>query len=343
MLRWARARLDYELWRLTRNERIPFELRSRLDYWLERRTWPQRRPIAINQKIRWRMAYDRNPLFVTLSDKLEVRDYIAERVGSDLLPELYTVVEDPGTLDFAALPREFVLKPNHGCAGMWFVTDAAPAEGRLPSGVWDSGRTRPDDTDHEQVVAAARRWLASDFSNEWLEWAYTKIEPRLVFAEELLPFQDGSPPPDIKLWAFHGRVRAVRFISGRFGDTRATLFTGDWEHRDVFTEFPLADPPPPRPAQFDRMVAVAERLAEGLDFVRVDFYEVGDRLVLGELTLYPSRGRGGWDPESFQAELGSWWELPERRRRLSGGRRLFRRGGSPGASGAPPAAPRTQG
>jgi hypothetical protein len=40
------------------------------------------------------------------------------------------------------------------------------------------------------------------------------------------------------------------------------------------------------------MISIAERLSDGVDFVRVDLYDLGDRVVFGELTNYP---RQGWE------------------------------------------------
>src|SRR5438128_89455 len=98
--------------RLSEDVRLPFELRCHLSYLDQRRTWPDGRPATISQKIRWRMIKDRNPLLTTFADKLAVRDYVTERIGPEVLTRIYAVADDPDELDFDALPREFVLKPN---------------------------------------------------------------------------------------------------------------------------------------------------------------------------------------------------------------------------------------
>ena len=62
------------------------------------------------------------------------------------------------------------------------------------------------------------------------------------------------------------------------------------------------------------LIDVAERLARETDFVRVDLYAAGDRVVFGELTNYPDAGRANFDPASFDDDLGRWWTLPRRYR-----------------------------
>ncbi len=58
------------------------------------------------------------------------------------------------------------------------------------------------------------------------------------------------------------------------------------------------------------MISVAERLSEGLDFVRVDLYDVSNRIVFGELTNYPDAGKERFDPQEWDAPIGSYWRLP---------------------------------
>ena len=41
---------------------------------------------------------------------------------------------------------------------------------------------------------------------------------------------------------------------------------------------------------FDKMKYLAEKLAKGIPHLRVDFYEVNDKVYLGELTFTPGAG-----------------------------------------------------
>ena len=59
------------------------------------------------------------------------------------------------------------------------------------------------------------------------------------------------------------------------------------------------------------MIAIAERIAQGFDFLRVDLYDVDGHVWFGETTAYPMSGLGRYSPDSFDEELGSWWTLPD--------------------------------
>jgi len=51
-------------------------------------------------------------------------------------------------------------------------------------------------------------------------------------------------------------------------------------------------------------------LSAGIPFLRVDFYEINNRLYFGELTFYPGAGFTAFDPPEWDLTIGSWIELP---------------------------------
>jgi hypothetical protein len=59
------------------------------------------------------------------------------------------------------------------------------------------------------------------------------------------------------------------------------------------------------------MKSLARVLADGISFVRVDWYEVESRLYFAEMTFYPNAGYERFDPRDMDYEWGSWIDLPE--------------------------------
>jgi hypothetical protein len=62
------------------------------------------------------------------------------------------------------------------------------------------------------------------------------------------------------------------------------------------------------------MIALAERLSQGTDFVRVDLYSLPDRIVFGELTSYPAGGYSPFYPGHYNKIFGQPWTVPSRYR-----------------------------
>jgi hypothetical protein len=270
-----------------------------------------RRPRTFNEKVRFKMASDRRPIIATLSDKVETRSYVERLIGHDVLTEVYLVTDDPSELRRERFPREVAIKAAHGSGGCVLISDAAPPDAALPEPPvgWSRFLVRPEATDWGRLRRLCAEWLSRRYAT-W-EWGYRDLIPRIL-AEELLHGEQGVPW-DYKLFTFHGRVRLVEVDVDRYGEIRRTLYTPDWELVPVRFKYPRG-PEVERPERLDEMIEIAERLAGMLDFVRVDFFALGSRVVVGELTSYPGAGASLVDPPEFDAELGSWWSQPRRYR-----------------------------
>jgi hypothetical protein len=55
------------------------------------------------------------------------------------------------------------------------------------------------------------------------------------------------------------------------------------------------------------MLAAAETLGAGFDFVRNDFYEIDGKPMFGEMTFYPGSGLDKFNPVSLDKMLGQQW------------------------------------
>lgn len=53
------------------------------------------------------------------------------------------------------------------------------------------------------------------------------------------------------------------------------------------------------------MIELAEKMARGFNYVRVDFYNIDGKIYFGELAFYPSSGFGVYGPEWADEWLGS--------------------------------------
>jgi hypothetical protein len=65
-----------------------------------------------------------------------------------------------------------------------------------------------------------------------------------------------------------------------------------------------------RPAGFDELISLAERIADGFDHLRVDFLECENRLWFGEITLYSWSGTTPFKPPEADLAFGSHWDIP---------------------------------
>ena len=278
------------------------------------RLWRTRRPQTFTEKVRYKMLRDRRQLMVTFSDKVAVRDHVASLAGVHVLPRAYLVLEDPAELRTAVLPESFVLKPTHGSGVAVIVSATADEDARLSEAryAWVYRHVRPEHAPIDDLVAISAYWLTQLYGQgPNREWAYGHV-PRRLLVEEFLAGPDGSVPDDYKFFVFHGTCHYVQVDRGRFDRRTQDFFTPDWCRVPLSGGHPWADPPLPRPARLSEMLALAELLSAGTDFVRVDLYDLPDRIVFGELSSFPAGGDSPFEPVSYDRRFGSHWTPPRR-------------------------------
>jgi hypothetical protein len=253
--------------------------------------WPSlRNPRTFNEKLLWRKLHDNNPLYPVVTDKYRVRDYVAARVGTQVLTKLLHVTGDPTTIPFGALPRSFVIKANFGAGRNIFVRDKSMA-------------------DRAGIVSQCQAWLAEKCNSRFDEWKLHDM-PRLIVVEEMLDCGEGEFPIDYKFYVFHGRTRMIEVAADWKSRLKRNLYNEDgclldvvWHNRrERFPELGL-------PAGFGEMQKVAETLGAEFDFASVDLYMAKGACVFGEISLFPEGGLGRFAPRSFDAQLGSYWRL----------------------------------
>jgi hypothetical protein len=271
-------------------------------------------PLDFAAKVRLRMAFDRNPVFPMLQDKLASKHYARHRgVGS---ARVFWEGTNPEAIPFDELPSRCFLKANHGCGWNILIFNGqaynfgngqhlCDSTGRL----LDADQLESYALSREATLAYCRRMLSTVYSRK--EWAYTLIPPRL-FVEEALEPAAGQSLIDYRLYTFRGRVRAISLGSADYRKLGRNLFlTPQWEEipLTVYRELPPANCPS-KPEELADMLAAAERLGRDIDFVRIDLYGTTLGIRLGELTLYPHGGNPDTPTKcpQFNRWLGQeWW------------------------------------
>jgi len=160
------------------------------------------------------------------------------------------------------------------------------------------------------VRRTMRRWLRTDHSLKDGEWQYRDTRRRLL-AEPLLHFPGGIET-DYRFYCFGGVPRFVRARTGQYGkgQTAAAHFDMDWRRLPFWRRGQRAIENAERPAQFDRMARIAADLSADEPFLRVDLNEVGDRIIMTEMTFHPDGGAFPIDPPEWDLRLGDWLILP---------------------------------
>ena len=265
-------------------------------------------PKSYSEKLQWLKLYDRRPEYTLMVDKVKAKEYVASVLGSEYVIPTFGVWDDPENIDFSSLPDRFVLKCNHNSGlGMYICKNKSKM-------------------DISKIKADLRKGLKQNFYLGGREWPYKNVQRRILAEEYIEPqnmtnvdIPDNQLDVDLldyKFFCFNGIVRALFIATGRNKgphETRFDFYDESFNHLPFTNGHPNADKRPQKPYRFDEMKALAEKLSQGIPHVRVDFYEVNNRIYFGEMTFFHWSGFKPFVPEDWDYKFGSWLELPEKR------------------------------
>lgn len=250
-------------------------------------------PKTYNEKILWMKLYEHNPLIRICCDKYAVKRYVAEKIDPKLVLPVLGAWDDPEKIDFEKLPEQYVLKVNWSSGFNIFVRNKA-------------------ELDIPETVKKLKEWMQPHKNSYYdaFNWGYKDLKP-IVYAEPYIEQFDGQVY-DYKFCFANGELLYFLIAKDRGQNLSKDFFDGEFNHIPVQSGgSPNASPLPERPKHYDKMLEIAKRLAQDFLFVRVDFYEVGDDIYLGEMTFYPGGGKLPLTPVEWDHIWGERIRLPE--------------------------------
>lgn len=250
-------------------------------------------PATFADKQQWLKLNWYDPLATKCADKYEVREIIKEKIGEEYLNELIGVYESVDEIDIDKLPGKFVLKGTHGSGFNIICKDKSKMN-------WD------------EEFKKMRRWLRTNYYLQNREWVYKDQKPRII-CEKFLAEDDGVKNlTDYKFFCFNGRPVYCQVIRGRGEVETIDFYDLDWNHMPFngLRKFPMSNCEFNKPKEYEKMIELATKLAEGFPFVRVDFYYVKEKIIFGELTFFPLSGIGEFTPDEWNYKIGQLIDLP---------------------------------
>ena len=250
-------------------------------------------PKTFNEKIQWLKLYDRRPEYTIMVDKYAVKKYVADKIGEEYIIPTLGVWDSFNEIDFDNLPNQFVLKCTHDSGGLIICKDKAQL-------------------DKKEARKKITKSLERDYYLAGREWPYKNVPPRII-AEKYMEDAKVRELRDYKIYTFNGKAKFCMINTDRGTDTRADYFDESYNWLDFTWGYPHADVKPEKPANYEKMFELAEKLAKGTATLRVDFYEVNGQIYFGELTFFDASGFDKIIPESYDLKFGSWIKLPDKK------------------------------
>lgn len=233
-------------------------------------------PKNLIEKIYWMQLHCDTSIWTLCADKYRMREYVTSCGCEAYLPKLYGVWNKSDEIDWHSLPKQFVIKANNGCASVLVVKDKSLYR-------------------EDKVKKQMKHWLDIPYGYRGFQPHYLSIKP-CILAEELL-VQDkaldifSNSIIDFKVWCFNGKAESILVVSNRNKKGHnVDLYDSKWNRlrnciknqgfNTVNDEVVF-----PKPSCLELMLSIASRLSKGHPQMRVDFYIVKNKPVIGELTM----------------------------------------------------------
>jgi len=224
-----------------------------------------------------------NKQFTKLADKFRVREFVVDRVGSEYLVPLIWHGSNPEDIPYGKLPSKYIIKTNHG-SGRNILVDGT--------------------CDHDWIKEILKQWLEENYYWKGFEAQYFHIKP-LVIIESFLEDDKADELLDYRFFCFGGEPCIIQ-VDNNAHDINP-FYDLNWGKIDLNYRINFKDVDIPCPPNLDEMLGAARKLSSGIDFVRVDLYNVQGKVYFGEMTFTPVGGRFNFTPESWDNELGQKW------------------------------------
>lgn len=252
-------------------------------------------PVTFNEKLQWLKLNDRNSIYTAMVDKYNVKEYVSRIIGKQYIIPTIGVFDSFSDIDFKILPNQFVIKCTHDSGGLVVV----------------------DDKENFDINLARKKinsYLKTNYYYRGREWPYKNVKPRIL-VEKYMIDKKTNELRDYKFFCFNGTVKFFKVDFNRFIKHQANYY----DRNATLLRFGEATCPPDykkeiiMPNNLKKMIQLAEKLSDGIPFVRVDFYDVNGGIYFGEMTFFPASGFGKFIPEEWDAIIGDMLKLPTKK------------------------------
>jgi len=244
-------------------------------------------PQTFNEKLQWLKLYNRKSVYTTMVDKATAKEYVASIIGEEYIIPTYGVYNTFDEIDFGGLPNQFVIKSTHDSGGVYICKDKSKL-------------------DKEKARSITEGRFGVNVYHNFREWPYKNVKPRIL-VEKYMENEECNGLVDYKFYCFNGKAKYLYVSEGleNHKTAKISFLTLDWEFapfgRSDFSPFSIL---PPQPSRFKEMVKIANILAERHPFIRVDLYQVKNKIYFSELTFYPCAGMMPFEPKEWDYKLG---------------------------------------
>ena len=245
---------------------------------------------TFNEKLQWLKLHDRQNKYTTMVDKYEVKKYVTDLIGDEYIIPTLGVWDRFDDIDFTLLPNQFVLKCTHDSGGLVICSDK-------------------NKLNLSKAKKKILKSLRKNYYYDWREWPYKNVKPRIIIEKYM-----GENLLDFKIQCFNGKIDNILVCAerGSSSGVKYYYFNEKWEFLNYSINTTEEEAKKIiKPDNLNEMLDIAKKLSEGLPEIRVDLYNIENRIYFGELTFFSEAGFDTTITTEADYEMGSRFILPK--------------------------------
>ncbi|GGY06665.1 hypothetical protein GCM10007160_37790 [Litchfieldella qijiaojingensis] len=202
------------------------------------------------------------------SDKYLVKYFVESMLGKDFVPVTYCLLTSEEDVKNFVADHPCVIKPTHLSGCVYFK--------------------KPGERLAESECNSLCDSLKKNLYFLRRERNYKNLTPAIIVEEQV---DNSKSIRDYKVFCYKGSPRFIQVDSERHFSHKRNLYTTDWEFLDVTYNKPVGDVIPP-PKNLESILEAAKVLSSKFESARIDFFIVGDKFYVGEITHVPEQAHG---------------------------------------------------
>lgn len=221
------------------------------------------------------------------TDKAYAKSYVQAKLGEGFTPRTYALLKSKSEIRQFDFPEHCVIKGTHDSGSIFIRRNGEAVD-----------------------IAKLESWLDRDYYRVFREPHYRLLHPKLI-VEELLSSVNTTDLADYKIFCFSGFPAFIQVDTNRFSGHTRSFFSPRWNRLNFSMNFLSPDSVPAQPAGLPDMLLAARVLSADFSFLRVDFYQLDGRILIGELTSFPEGSHTKFYPDEADFLAGQLFQHPD--------------------------------
>ena len=232
-------------------------------------------PVSFEEKQQYIKLYDESELKRFLSDKINARKWVENKIGPQYLTQIFGIYDNADTIPFENLPERFIIKCSHGSMMNEFIDNKS----LIDLNEWEVIKRR--------VNSCLKKNYAYSSSMDLL---YENAVPKVIVE---LPIEDNNVRSDnLKIVCKNGVPDFIISEKNKqqIETTTRDYFDVNWGHINYTDKYPNSNTIERKPDNLRDILNIAQTLSSDFDFAVIHLFNVSGKILFNEIKFLLDSG-----------------------------------------------------